>query len=567
MNLNNPAFAQPYAFTQAAGPVTATNAILNGMVTPRGLPTTAWFEWGTDDSYGQVTSPINAGSGSNVIRLSASVEGLFPDSVYFCRVVASNSTGVSYGWEHRLTTGRRVVSWGEAVVSLPGSMLPPTDLGNVVNLAAGDYHGLALKADGTVVTWGYYNFTSAPFLPPAGLSNVIAVAGGRDHSLALKHDGRLVVWGDHSNGQTNVPASLSNVVAISAGDAHCLALRSDGALAAWGRFSFGVPANIPNGLSNVVAIASGDIYCLALRNNGTVAAWGDNLFGQATVPAGLSNVVAIAAGYQHSLALKSNGTVVGWGSGTGRNVPAGLSNAVQIAAGDNHGFALQRDGTVIAWGTTASFGGINPPSGLAEVVKLSCGDEFSMALAANTPPEAISRTLTGPINRDSVLLLANLTRERNGDLLARRIPSPPTSGTLYQFDGGGRGTAITEPGTPVLDAAGRVIFAPAPDEFGAPYTSFSVVANDGEFDSAPSLATVNIVPAPVVTVVGPGQNSKSLALSFTGLSNVTYRVLASTNLINWSLLGSASQPFPGQFLYTDASVTNLPQRFFRVRSP
>jgi len=562
MILTNSAFAQPYAFTQAAGPLTVTNATLNGMVTPRGLPTTAWFEWGTDDSYGQVTSPVDAGSGTNVIRLSAYVEGLFPDSVYFCRVVASNSTGVNYGWEHRLTTGRHVVSWGEAVVSLPGSMLPPTGLGNVVDLAAGDYHGLALKADGTVVTWGHYNISSAPFLPPAGLSNVIAVAGGRDHSLALKHDGRVVVWGDNSSSQTNVPASLSNVVAISAGDVHCLALRSNGTLAVWGQMP-----SIPNGLGNVVAIASGDIYCLALRNNGTVAAWGNNPFGQANVPAGLSNVVAIAAGYQYSLALKSNGTVVGWGSGAGTNVPAGLSNVVQIAAGDKHGLALQRDGMVIAWGTTESFGGINPPSGLTDVVKLSCGDEFSMALAANTPPEAMSRTLTGPINRDSVLFLANLTRERNGDLLARRIPSPPTSGTLYQFDGGGRGTAITESGTPVLDAAGRVIFAPASDEFGAPYTSFSVVANDGEFDSAPSLATVNIIPAPLVSIVGPEQSSNRVVLSFLGLSNVTYRVWSSTNLINWSLLGSASQPFPGQFLYTDVSVANQPRRFFQVRVP
>jgi hypothetical protein len=119
----------------------------------------------------------------------------------------------------------------------------------------------------------------------------------------------------------------------------------------------------------------------------------------------------------------------------------------------------------------------------------------------------------------------------------------------------------------VNDASNRVIFAPGLNEFGAPYTSFSVVANDGEFDSAPSLATVNIVPAPVVSIDGPEQSSNRIVLSFTGLSNAAYSVWTSTNLINWSRLASASQPSPGQFVYSDTSVATLPLRFFRVRSP
>src|SRR6185295_11666866 len=66
-----------------------------------------------------------------------------------------------------------------------------------------------------VVAWGYY----PPVVPP-GLTNVVAVAAGLDHSLALQLNGTVVAWGDYGVGQTNVPPGLANVVAIAAGDWH-----------------------------------------------------------------------------------------------------------------------------------------------------------------------------------------------------------------------------------------------------------------------------------------------------------------------------------------------------------
>ena len=43
---------------------------------------------------------------------------------------------------------------------------------------------------------------------PAGLSGVMAVAAGDYHSLALKADGTVVAWGDNNYGQCTVPAGL-----------------------------------------------------------------------------------------------------------------------------------------------------------------------------------------------------------------------------------------------------------------------------------------------------------------------------------------------------------------------
>ncbi len=59
------------------------------------------------------------------------------------------------------------------------------------------------------------------------LSNVIAIAAGVNHSLALKNDGTVVGWGDNYYGQTSVSAGASNVVAIAAGAYQSLAIRTD----------------------------------------------------------------------------------------------------------------------------------------------------------------------------------------------------------------------------------------------------------------------------------------------------------------------------------------------------
>ena len=52
----------------------------------------------------------------------------------------------------------------------------------------------------------------------------MAIAIGYGHSLALKTDGSLVTWGENWGDQTNVPVELRNVVAIAAGESHSLAL-------------------------------------------------------------------------------------------------------------------------------------------------------------------------------------------------------------------------------------------------------------------------------------------------------------------------------------------------------
>ena len=122
----------------------------------------------------------------------------------------------------------------------------------VTKVAAGGYHSLFLKSDGSLWTMGdnddgelgdgTYNQANLPEQIVA--SNITAIAAGVFHSLFLKSDGSLWVMGNNGYGQlgdgtyntTNLPEQIvaSNVTAIAAGRYHSLFLKSDGSLWAMG---------------------------------------------------------------------------------------------------------------------------------------------------------------------------------------------------------------------------------------------------------------------------------------------------------------------------------------------
>jgi alpha-tubulin suppressor-like RCC1 family protein len=104
---------------------------------------------------------------------------------------------------------------------------------------------------------------------PSGLSNVVAIAAGAGHNLALTRAGVMSAWGDNTCGQATVPSGLSNVVAIACGGWHSLALKRDGTVVAWGAVSTNKliacgQATVPSGLTNVVQLAGGAVNSLAL---------------------------------------------------------------------------------------------------------------------------------------------------------------------------------------------------------------------------------------------------------------------------------------------------------------
>jgi archaellin len=99
---------RPTATTTAATNQSSTGATLNGSVNPKGLATTAWFEYSKDPALATnvtATTAQSVGSGSVTIdNVTVTLSGLDPGTTYSYRVVAHNSEGTTQGSIYTFST-------------------------------------------------------------------------------------------------------------------------------------------------------------------------------------------------------------------------------------------------------------------------------------------------------------------------------------------------------------------------------------------------------------------------------------------------------------------------------
>ncbi|MGH2854584.1 MAG: hypothetical protein ACRDLF_10410 [Solirubrobacteraceae bacterium] len=75
-------------------------ATLNGTLEPAGADTHYYFEWGETEAYGSVSPALpgtDAGEAFGAVHAQAQIGGLKPTTVYYFRLVASNSFGTTRG--------------------------------------------------------------------------------------------------------------------------------------------------------------------------------------------------------------------------------------------------------------------------------------------------------------------------------------------------------------------------------------------------------------------------------------------------------------------------------------
>jgi len=167
-----------------------------------------------------------------------------------------------------------------------GTFLPIPNLDNMIGVASGDDHGLALRADGTVWAWGGNLFgqlgdgTTQTRLSPvsvSGLPAIAAIAANDHRSLALARDGTVWVWGSGSQAMPMKVTGLSGVKKAGTGGGFGAALKADGSVWKWSDPS--MPSRI-EGLSGIVSLSVGSLHVLALGGDGRIWGFGDNSFGQ-----------------------------------------------------------------------------------------------------------------------------------------------------------------------------------------------------------------------------------------------------------------------------------------------
>jgi hypothetical protein len=195
-------------------------------------------------------------------------------------------------------------------------------------------------------------------------------------------------------------------------------------------------------------------------------------------------------------------------------------------------------------------------------VAVAAGGYHNLALGGIVVPQAISQVVTGAANQDLTIALAAV----NDSELAttKTIRSLPAVGSVYQFTNGSRGAKLAAPNTVVSDSQGRILFAPAANGSGSPYTTFTFSASDGLLDSSPGTITIYILPPLRPTITAFTRNPAGSQLTFTGHSNTTYCIWASSNLTTWEFVGVPTQTIPGSFHFLDSNAKDFPQRFYRI---
>ncbi|MCD1294230.1 RCC1 repeat- and reductase domain-containing protein [Methanocella sp. CWC-04] len=283
----------------------------------------------------------------------------------------------------------------------------------VIAVAAGHGHSVALKDDGTVWCWGsngygqlgdgtridryapvqvsYYDYMNKVSF----LTDIRAVAAGNSFTMVIKNDGTVWGWGNNRYGQlgdgtcveSDVPvqvAGLTSVRDIVVMNESVIALKYDGTVWTWGYNFLGKAVDAKNeslkgpvmieDLDLINSIAAGSHHLLAANKMRGVYALGQNKEGQlgdgttlnSIDPVSVTDLLAadsLSAGYTCSLALDKNGQVWAWGSNaqvqpgndsTERSLTpvkiSGLDNVKLIASGGSYSVAVKRDGSVWAWG-------------------------------------------------------------------------------------------------------------------------------------------------------------------------------------------------------------------------
>ncbi|MGE0452528.1 MAG: chitobiase/beta-hexosaminidase C-terminal domain-containing protein [Vicinamibacteria bacterium] len=377
---------------------------------------------------------------------------------------------------------------GEGNYASRQAFTPVPGLTNVVELAAGAAFTLALRADGSVLSFGS-NFDgelgreagsqSDVAEPIPGLAGVSAIAAGRYHGLAVADQG-VMAWGAGDDGQlgqgyagySSEPLAVEGlppISAVSAGRYHSLAVGADGSGWAWGldfdgqlgsglggEFGAGEgggeetqysPVPVVTGYFNPVedlaSSAGGAAHSLFVRSSGGVYSAGraaDGRLGNgtpgeeelgyqnmATPIGGLAGVVRAAAGESHSLALTSGGTIYAWGG----NSEGQLGDATDVSRWT----PVQITGPAMQPMTAAPW--VTPPAGAY------ADDPLLVTLASSTPGATIHYTLDGTEpDEASQAVPSGGTIQLSADVLLRARSYSPTAApsgvteAAYQFSVG-----------------------------------------------------------------------------------------------------------------------------------
>jgi len=396
-----------------------------------------------------------------VLRADGTVWGmaeLLGDNIAYAKLDGlSNITAIAIGGENHLALKSDGSVWKitatfiESNDSYKYAIAQVAGLSDVTAIAASYYACAAVKGDGTVWIWGnptmLYNTSTGmgiasttPIQAP-GLNGIVSIDLGMDHGVALKNDGTVWTWGRNDDKQLGRPLQpgwyadnpgmipgLNGVKAVAGGREHTLVLKNDGTVWGFGSnyegqlgdgtFNDAASPVQAQGLSDVRSIAltvnSGARYSIAVKNDNTLWAWGDVRgydigvagYSYTNVPKKVLNINDVAFADGLMSAIKTDGTCwivdtplmkMVYSDGTPLNVydglpPTPVTYTVTVANGTGGGeFEAGTPVTIVAG--TAPSGQQFKQWSITPTVTFTGGTSAASATATFTmPAQAVTAT-------------------------------------------------------------------------------------------------------------------------------------------------------------------------------
>lgn len=476
-------------------------------------------------------------------------------------------TGALWSWGTSMGLGRGTFTNAYTPAPVP-------NLTEVRQIQGDNARGFAVLPSGQVMAWGY-NHSGALGLGPIEqsrspkavlgvggtgvLTDVVQVEHDVMHVVALRQDGTVMTWGNNDNGQggsgatvghhdhpvqviTEDGSPLTGAVAVESGISQQYALMGDGTLMSWGalqcagdypwpKSNRAVPAPLFG--HGIVQVSAGDGMVVARKADGSVwSCSGDPEVldrkaptlkdsatpGQMKTFGPGSEVVDISSGGDAAVALEADGSVYLWGRNTNGSIgPLGVPPFAVVSTptkvdlppgppvidvefdGAAHGMALRADGSILSWGSNVDgAAGVGSTNGIIQDIHVLDVDGVAFAQASTTwNGYALVRPADDPeLEPVTHWIEASVTDATIAEAAGGSVEVTLTEAARsdvqvdWAIEGGATGTAMIEAGAESV-AIPVVVTDDALDEDDE-QLAFHVVAVSDGIDIERGLATVTV---------------------------------------------------------------------------